>query len=301
MSPQLPEFVAPMLAKLGQAFDSDEHLFELKWDGIRAIGFVEGIGYRLTSRRQIDLTGRFPEFAFMEGLPPGTVLDGEIVVLEDGKPSFERVMSRERAHSAIKIESLVSSLPATYVVFDLLYRDYDSLMDRELVERRAALTELVAAHPHQSWILSEGLVGDGLALFEEVRARDIEGVVAKRLKSRYVPGMRSESWIKAKKGELATCAILGYLPEGEDDLKSLIIAVADEDGLRCVGKVGSGLSGEMRARLLKLMRSRQRETPLVGGEEEGLWVEPGLYCTVSYLERTKNGSLRAPVFVKLIS
>jgi ATP-dependent DNA ligase len=148
--PPLPTFVTPMLAKPGMPFDSDEHLFEVKWDGTRTLVFVDQDGYRLVNRRQADMTDRYPEFAFLRNMPRGTVLDGEMVVLCDGKPDFALLQSREHLALPRKIQSLAQTLPATLIVFDQLYENYKPLTARPLSERRERLRQLVedCGDPH---------------------------------------------------------------------------------------------------------------------------------------------------------
>src|SRR5260370_13860550 len=119
--PELPRFVPPMLAKPGVPFDSSEHLFEIKWDGTRVLAFVEQGGFRLVNRHRADVTDRYPELECLGALTAGTVLDGEVVVLQEGKPNFGLLPSRNQARAPLKIQSLARTLPATYVVFDLLY------------------------------------------------------------------------------------------------------------------------------------------------------------------------------------
>ena len=148
-------------------------------------------------------------------------------------------------------------------------------------------------------VFSDGVIAGGIPYFEEACKQGLEGVVAKRLRSRYLPGKRTDSWMKFKRSETAACLIIGYLAEG-DDLRSLVIATEQDGKLRSVGRVGSGLDVEMRAHLLGLLRERHRDEPIVATASGGKWVEPGLYCTVSYLERTEGGELRAPVFKGLI-
>ena len=296
----LPDFVPPMLARLGAAFDSDEHLFEIKWDGTRSLAFVEGGDYRLVSRKRVDQKPRYPELGFFAELPGGLVLDGELVVLRDGRPDFGLTMGREHARNRMKIEGLARTHPVTYAAFDVLYRDGVSLMDEPLRERRRHLEEVVTACGNPVLLFSEGVVGGGVAYFDKLTELELEGMVAKRLDSPYRPGRRTEDWTKVKRRQHLSCAILGYLPEGDDDLKSLVIA-ADVDGeLRCVGRVGSGLTAAMRRKLVKMLAPRLRDEALVDCGPEGLWVEPGLYCLVSYLEITEQGGLRAPVFEGLI-
>jgi ATP-dependent DNA ligase len=187
-----------MLAKPGVPFDSQEHLFEVKWDGTRALAFVEQGDYRLINRRRADVTDRYPELTFLGGLPAGTVLDGEVVVLQGGKPSFRHLLSRNQARSSFKIQSLARTLPATYVVFDLLYDRFESLLALPLASRRERLEELIRRYAHPGLICSQGMVGPGKAFFAEVCRQGLEGMMAKQLASRYRPGRRTDVWTKIK-------------------------------------------------------------------------------------------------------
>ena len=302
MTGALPEFVEPMLAKPGDPFDSERHLFELKWDGIRALAFLEEEGPRLRGRRKSDLAARYPEvLEGLRALPPGAALDGELVCLEGERPDFPAVLRREQARSPRTIEHLSRETPVTYVVFDVLYRGGTSLLKEPLSERRRHLEELLAEPPDPRLVLSQGVPGAGLAFFEEVKKLAFEGMVAKLLESRYEAGLRTGSWTKVKETHETVCAIVGFMPEGRDDLKSLIVASRVEGSLRCVGKVGSGMTREVRRTLRGLLEERVVDAPWLECPFPGTWVEAGLYCRVSYLEITKGGSLRAPVFVEMIS
>lgn len=300
MPAKLPEFIPPMLATPAEPFDSDDYLFEIKWDGIRALTFIDGGSYRLINRRRLEMTERYPEFAFVKDLPPGTVLDGEVIVLKNGKPDFGSLMSREQARSARRISPLVRLLPANYLVFDLLYENYESLLNRPLHARRACLERLVKSIANPQFILSEGIIGKGAAFFAEVIKRDLEGVVAKRLDSRYLPGQRNDCWLKIKRQSEWLCAIVGFVPSGADDFRNLIIAAEQEGELRYVGRVGSGFSNAMRKQLNQLLWSRLVPKPCVPCKVKGKWVKPGLYCRVRFMEQTENGDLRAPAFKELV-
>lgn len=296
MREELPKFVAPMLATPGIPFDADDHLFEIKWDGLRALAFRDRDGVRLRGRRGADLHPRFPELSCLADIEPGLVLDGEIVLLREGRPDFPAVMSRAQARAKLRIEGLARTIPATYVAFDLLYDRFETVMDRDLAMRRRLLSRLVPSGG--AVVVSEGVVGAGRRYFEETSRLGFEGIVAKRLASPYRPGKRTGDWTKIKRAEKLQCAILGYVPDGDDDLKSLILAAESEGRLRSVGRVGSGLTRAMRSRLLGLFRSRA--APFVPTEEKGRWIEPGLYCVVSTFERTSSGGLRGPVFLDLL-
>ena len=296
----LPRFIQPMLAKPGSAFDSDEHLFEVKWDGIRAVAYIDSDGYRLLSRRGTDMTQRYPEFTFLGDFPAGTVLDGELIVLNaQGKPEFRAVLTREQARSPFRHKTLAQRTPANFVVFDQLYSDGRSLMRRPLHERRSRLIETAQHRPDDRLVVSDGVIGPGKEFFDQIVAQDMEGLVAKRLEVRYLPGQRTDEWIKARKSSKVLCAIIGYVPKG-DDFESLIVATDDEGELRCVGRVGTGFPDPLRADLNVLLRENACGEPLVPCAFKGCWVRAGLYCSVRYLERTRAGELREPVFEELI-
>src|SRR6266852_3706263 len=164
--PELPRFVSPMLAKGGAPFDSPDHLFEVKWDGTRVLAFVESHGYRLVNRHRADVTDRYPELGFLNDLPTGTVLDGEVVVLRQGKPDFGLLLSRNQARAPLKIQSLARTFPATYIVFDLLYDRFESHLALPLWARRQRLEGGVRACATPRFVFSEGIVGSGRAFFE---------------------------------------------------------------------------------------------------------------------------------------
>ena len=295
---RLPANVEPMLARIGEACDSDDFLFEIKWDGIRAISYVEDGALRVHGRKRRDLASRYPELEPLRRLPSGTVLDGELVVLRpDGRPDFRAILRRENGRGQ---STRGSDVRVTYVVFDILYRDHESLLARPLAERRAILAELLGGAALPGVCVAEGIVGQGRALFAAACERELEGIVGKRLDSPYRPGERTAAWQKIKPVRAVHCAVIGYEPDGDRDFKSLIVATDFDGVLQCVGRVGSGIDDAMKRRLRRELFARRASRPLVATDIEGAWVEPGLFCRVSYLERTESGSLRAPVFLGLV-
>ncbi|MFK7743249.1 MAG: hypothetical protein AB8H80_23235 [Planctomycetota bacterium] len=312
----LPENVEPMLARQGEPFDSPEHLFELKWDGVRCMSYAENGLLRMHGRRRRDLATRYPELAFLAGLPSGMLLDGELVVLhEDGRPNFRAVLSRENA-SAASVAAKARQHPVVFVVFDLLFEAGESLLARPLRERRARLEALVGRVGHARLMLSDGVEEHGLQLFEAARARQLEGIVAKHLDEPYRPGERSSSWQKIKPVHSIHCLVLGYernpnrpgsgkrVPPRAAEIRSLIIASDFGGVLQCVGKVGSGIGEAARLALFARLQAIPADAPLVDAAvadaRDPVWVQPGIFCTVRYFERTESGSLRAPVFAGLV-
>jgi len=162
---------------------------------------------------------------------------------------------------------------------------------------RRALRSLVAKANNSRLIMSEGVIGDGIQYFEQAVSEGLEGVVAKRLDSTYQPGKRTGAWLKIKRCELVQCVVIGFVPKGKDDFGSLILAAQDEGGeLQCVGRVGTGFDCRLRGRINGYLWSHQTPQPVIPCKEKGLWVTPGLYCSVKCMERTADGRLRAPAF-----
>ncbi len=289
-----------MLAVAGRPFDSKDHFFEYKWDGYRAGAMIENGRVRLMSRGGLDLADRYPGLAALARLPRGLALDGEIVAFRDGRPDFSLLQQ----HGPRSDPSALR-----FVTFDLLYEDFQSRLDLPFSRRRELLEAIVEEAGCPELVLSEGLPAEGQALYRKACEPGLEGVVSKRLSSPYAAGKRNGAWIKIKRRLALQAAIIGYLekpgPGRSTDFQSLLVAgnglPGEEPGpLRYLGKVGSGFDAALRARILALLLARPRKTPLVPCPEKARWVEPGLYCEVSFAELTSAGVLRAPVFERLI-
>jgi bifunctional non-homologous end joining protein LigD len=285
-----------MLAVHGQPFDSDAYFFEFKWDGFRAAAMVENGAVRLMSRNSIDLIQRFPSLSTLGALPPGLALDGEIVAFRDGKPDFDLMLARGRkpANSTVK-----------FVAFDIMYERFESRLGLAFAERRELLEKVLKSLSCPELMLSEGIPTNGKALYQEACAQELEGVMAKRLSSVYAAGKRNGSWVKIKRRLRIQVVIIGFIPKAGNDFQSLLVAGSGLPGekpgpLRYIGRVGGGFTQAARDQMNSLLREHPRAAPLVPCPERSQWVEPGLYCEVSYAELTEAGLLRAPVFEGLI-
>lgn len=306
-SQTLPTYVEPMLARAGKPFDDARYSFELKWDGVRSLCYVDGPGVvRLMNRRTREMSARYPDLcACLGSLAPGTVLDGEIILPgADGRPDFERLQVREAARNIVSIPRLAKTTPATFVVFDQLYAGFESIVNRPLRERRERARELAGRCASAHVVFSDSVVGNGVAYFAAVVERGLEGMVAKLLESRYLPGKRTDAWIKVKRHQDIPCVVFGFVPneQGRRDFRALVIAAPGASGaLRCVGKVGSGFDEDARAAVNDYLWSHPAPKSVVACEyKQARWVEPSLYCTVRYIDRTTDGKLRWPVFRGLI-
>jgi bifunctional non-homologous end joining protein LigD/DNA ligase-1 len=297
--------IRPMLAGTSEPFDSPEYLYEVKWDGIRALAFFGPGVARLQGRRFFDGSEKYPEIvAALRKLEGEGVLDGEIVVLDDeGRPNFQRVLMREQTHSREDALLKAPKHPVVYVAFDLLFRDGEPLFQKPLVERRRLLSELLRNAPSPI-VESTYVVGRGRAFFREAEARRLEGVVAKRLQSRYLPGERTRDWLKLKVRRVADCVLVGMVRDRAlGRVKSLVLGGLKEGSLVWVGNVGSGLDQSTLAQLnteLSALRGERPEAFEVVAPGDIEWLVPRLVVRVEYTELTRERRLRQPVFVGFV-
>lgn len=300
----LPDRIEPMLAQAApEPFDSDEHLFEVKWDGTRCIAFVEADRIQLQNRRYIEMRERYPELAVLGKLPAGIVLDGEIIVLEGGKPSFNKLQQREHLRDPGRIELLSRRMPATLMAFDLLYLRGERIMAEPLRQRRERLAELVQRLKQPQVIVPDFVIGSGVSYFEAAEAHGLEGIMAKRLDSPYTPGKRSPNWLKIKVAQTAQFDIIGYTPHERDPHAIGALIIGEPHGRRWAykGKVGTGFTEQERRQFFDLLQNAAPlERPPANGPADAVWRLPGYRCLVRFFEKTAVGMLRAPSYKGLV-
>ena len=296
----MTEPLQPMLAVAGEPFDSEHHLFEVKWDGVRCLAAVEHGAVRLWGRACAEYTERYPERDALRTLPSGTILDGELVLFREGRADLDAMLRRHQLHSRWKMTWASRQSPVWYVVFDLLFHDGRSLLAEPLCARREILADLLRLLEAPRVLLSHGVVGPGKAMFEQVVCQGHEGVMAKHLQSRYLPGRRSSCWLKLKPREVLPCVIIGYVP-ARGGPRSLLVAAHRGGALRYVAEVSAGLTRRERAHLARRLPARGRAAPIVPCPKEALWLEPELYCRVRNLGWTPSGRLRGARFAGLIA
>jgi bifunctional non-homologous end joining protein LigD len=305
----MPEHLRPMAAVLATGVPRDEQhwAYEIKWDGIRAIAYCETGRLRLESRTLRDITSTYPELRAVAAELGSTeaVLDGEIVAFdEDGKPSFERLQGRMNLASDAAVRRRMGDCPVTYLVFDLLHLDGRSLLELPYTKRREHLENQSLDGPN--WQTPSYHRGDGESLLELTRHRGLEGLVAKRLDSRYLPGRRTHAWLKVKNLMGQELVIGGWLPgQGRraGTLGALLVGYHEgDDGerhLRYAGRVGTGFTDDELDRLAGLLEPlRTKKTPFTGRQppREAVFVEPKLVAEVAFREWTNARTLRAPVY-----
>ncbi|VVB84207.1 DNA ligase [uncultured archaeon] len=293
----------PMLARPQETpFSSEDWIFEVKWDGIRAISYVND-ELSVRSRNQKELINNFPELEELRELAGNTVLDGEIIVMKNGAPDFQAVISRNQSTEPGDIEYLSRKFPATYVVFDILEKDGKPLLEIPLMERKTILKNSVKEGKYV--VLSMFVEGSGESYFKAALEKGLEGVMAKKKQSAYEPGKRSNNWLKIKQKKSCDCVIFGYtagMGSRDKAFGSLILGLYDGTGPVYIGNVGTGFSDQDMEDLKKLMDEYKAETETLKGVEtdrEITWLRPELVGEVGYQTVTEDGRLRIPVFLRL--
>ncbi|HKG48968.1 MAG TPA: non-homologous end-joining DNA ligase [Actinomycetales bacterium] len=298
----------PMLATPGEAGTPPptgaEWAHEVKWDGMRLLAEVSDGRLVLTSRTEADVTVTFPELTPLATAVADAHLDGEVVALVDGRPSFGALADRMHVRDARRAASLAERLPVTFVVFDLLRLYGVPLIQRPFDERRSTLERLDLGGPQDGvpWQVPS-VFDDGAALYRATLDQGLEGVVSKRRSSRYLPGRRSRDWVKRPHRLTQTYVVGGWRPQtGTTSTPgSLLVGLPDDDGgLVFLGRVGSGIGPTAAQDLSRLLSPLTRATsPFrdVVPRADALgatWVEPALLVEVAHLGLGGQGRLRQP-------
>jgi bifunctional non-homologous end joining protein LigD len=311
----MPDRIVPMMARLAKLPRDDQSWsYEIKWDGVRAIAYCQGGRIRLTSRNLRDVTSQYLELRAL-GRELGSrevVLDGEIVAFdEDERPNFGLLQHRMHVGSESTVRRLMKSIPVVYMVFDVLYLNGHSTMERTYEERRELLRELDLNGAN--WRTPADHVGDGKAMLEASREQGLEGIIAKHLGSRYEPGKRSGAWLKVKNRPSQEVVVGGWLPgqgRREERIGSLAVGYYDtsragaerkgvEQHLRYAGQVGTGFKEDDLNRLSQLLAPLRRGTSPFEGRQPPkgtIFVEPRLVVEVEFAHWTRTRTLRAPAY-----
>ncbi len=302
----MPEQLVPMLARASTAVPADDAAwsFEIKWDGVRAIAYVQPGRLRLESRNLNEITEAYPE---VRGLLRDigmreAVFDGEIVAFDaSGRPSFELLQRRMHVTSPSAVRRLSASTPVVYAIFDLLYLDGHSLMELPYERRREHLGAMQLGGP--AWRVPAAHPGTGKRLLEATAAQGLEGIVAKRLDSRYEPGRRTGAWLKIKNTLRQELVIGGWLPgEGRrtDRIGALLMGYYEDGTFRYAGRVGTGFTDKTLDDLGRRLKPLRRDTtPFAKAPKlprNAAFVEPCLVAEIEFREWTGERVMRAPSF-----
>ncbi|HVF82144.1 MAG TPA: non-homologous end-joining DNA ligase [Flavisolibacter sp.] len=288
-----PNDYKPMLASIvKEPFNDADWLYEIKWDGYRALAYVGNGKAELRSRNNLSFASKFPTIIkALKELPFDAVLDGEVVVLnEEGKADFGAIQSWHKTPKGHLV----------YYVFDLLWLEGMNLENEPLWRRKEILRKLI---PNGGPIrFSESILEYGVDFFKAAKENGLEGIIAKQKNSLYQLGLRTNDWVKIKAEQQHEAIICGFTKKRNTDrlFSSLILGIPDGDGLKFIGQVGTGFTQALQRELLaKLKHFQQDYCPFdkkPGIIDKVQWVEPQLLCEVKYTELTKEGVMRHPSF-----
>lgn len=293
---KVKDFIQPMLATLtDEPFDNPDWIFEVKWDGYRAIAEVKKGGVRFYSRNGLSFSELYPEVAReLKKLKKDCVIDGEVVVLDDnGRPSFQKLQQF----------GMNRDLPIQYYIFDCLSYAGEDITDKPLLDRKKIVEKLIPKNNILKY--SEHIVGDGIKFYQESKKLDLEGIMAKRSDSVYEVGRRTTNWLKIKNHNTQEAIITGYTAprKSRKYFGSLVLGIYDKGKLKYIGHTGTGFTDRILKDVYEQLQSHvtdsspfETKVPL---NSAVTWVRPVLVCNVKYSELTHDGILRHPVFMGL--
>lgn len=306
--PEHLPIIEPMLAAAARAMPGTEEEWaaEMKWDGARALAYVSDGAVILRGRTGRNITAGFPEVAAgLAGVagPRTIILDGELIAFDGARPSFARL--QRRLHVARPDRVLLETVPVSYAAFDMLHRAARPLLANPYAQRRALLDDL--APGSGAVMIPPAFPGESRAVVDASRQLGLEGVVLKRISSRYHPGRRSPEWLKIRHLATADIVIGGWLPGAgwrAELAGSVIAGRPSPTGLEYLGQVGSGFAEEEIRDLTQRLRSLEvPESPFTAGAgvppgvaRRARWTRPVLAAEVTYTELTPEGRLRHPVW-----
>lgn len=288
----------PMLiGKTADPFDDDEYLFELKLDGVRCLAYLDETGTVLLNRRGGKLLPKMPELENLhKQVKQKCILDGELISATGGGLDFEEIKQRALMSNKARIDRLSRKTPATFVAFDILYSEDRLVTDERLFNRKMLLEDSVMENERIS--ISRYIEGRGTEFFELVKKQGLEGIIAKKKSGRYYPGRRTADWMKIKNLRDDDFVVCGYV-QNSDRIISAILGQYDENGELLY--MGHASLSDSREDFAIIKKQKKAGGPPFGmklptGNENAVWLELRLVCTVEFLNRTASGMIRQPIF-----
>jgi len=289
--------ISPMLIKDEvTAFDDPDYIYELKFDGIRCIAYLDKDKTDFFNKRHMLLNMHFPELLDIHKYVKGRcILDGEMFVMRDGRPNFADVQKRALTSDKYKIELQAKRYPATFVAYDILYYRGKSIVDLPLIERKAKL-EMVIKQENDHFSYSRYSLGQGIQLYNLTEEQNLEGIIAKRANSKYYQNKKTKDWLKIKNMLDDDYIICGYMIK--EYIRTLILGQYSQSGkLNYKGKV-MGISKEVFNIILTIPKANCPFSPPLEFDNAN-WIMPELVCKVKFMEYTASGGMRQPAFVSL--
>jgi len=287
--------IKPMLIGENQeAFDSPDYIYELKLDGERCIAYLDKDVTELRNKRNMKMLTKVPELSSIhKQVKQRCILDGELIVIKDGKPDFYEIQRRSLMSNSFKIQLASSKLPATFTAFDILYYNDHSVIGLPLMERKKLLEKVIKENERIA--ISRYIEEQGIQFYQLAKQNDLEGIVAKRKDSKYYLDKKTKDWIKIKYLLDDDFVVCGYILK-EHGIISIVLGQYFKKELIYKGHVTLGISTEDFQIIKSTPESSQPFNVLPSGNDNAVWIEPMLVCIVKFMMKTANGGLRQPVF-----
>ena len=288
--------IKPMLInEMQEAFDSPNYIYELKLDGERCIAYLDNDTTELRNKRNIKVLSKVPELSNIhKQVKCRCILDGELIVIKDGKPNFYEIQRRSLMSNTFKIQLASTKLPASFTAFDILYYNDHEVIDLPLMERKRLLEKSIKENDRIA--ISRYIEKEGIKFYQLAVQNQLEGIVAKLKDSKYYLDKRTKDWIKIKNLKDDDFVVCGYILKS-NGVSSIVLGQYFTKELVYKGHVTLGMS-TVDFQLIKSIPTINtlHFNDLPSGNEDAVWIEPNLVCTVKYMMKTSNGSLRQPVF-----
>ena len=284
--------IKPMLiANMIEPFDDPDYLYELKLDGERCIAYLDKAETELRNKRNIRMLPKFPELSGIHKQSKvKSILDGELIVVKSGKPDFSEVQRRSITSNQFKRNILSKQIPASFIAYDILYYKEKQVTELPLLERKSLLDNLLEEETNKL-ALSRYTVGKGVSLYNLTVEQNLEGIVAKRIDSKYYFGKSTKDWVKIKNLQDDDYVICGYVPK-DKGITRIILGQYSDNMLIYKGHVAVGTASPSFIEILSVPLCDER--PGFPNDENAIWIEPRLVCVVKYMTKTINGGLRQP-------
>ena len=289
--------ISPMLLhEVKEPFDDKGYIYELKLDGIRCVAYIEPKSVTLQNKRYKDVTETYPELLELSKcVKKRIILDGELVVLTDGKPDFYSLQRRSLMSDKFRIQLAARKNPVQFAAYDIIYYNGKDLTDKPLMERKAILSENV--NEGNGLSISRYIEEKGIAFFELAKQQGLEGIVAKKKDGLYHIGEKTRDWIKIKVMQDEDLLICGYQPDESGNVKDLILGYYDDNGMmKCRGKVYLGISKEERKIIADFAKKNTVKKPWFDKYKNVVWLKPELVGTAHFMHKTESGGMRQPVW-----
>ena len=304
LEPYAPFFpMEPMNCR--EPFDDTGTGFQIKWDGVRILAHLKDGHVRLYNRKQNIKTRQYPEVAcaLANLIEHDIILDGEMVALKGGKPSFTQLIRRDFAADISTIRYLSGKIPVTYVIFDIVYDNGKELTDYPFRWRNELLKSLLPSR--DPIVITDTVLHRGTTLFSVVKSAGLEGIVAKKLDSPYRIAKKSPDWLKIKNRRTLASLIGGYIFEGRE-VRSLFLGIFQDKDFVYIGRAGSGINRESAILLFEKLQGITTghcpfiNPPAVGRRKAVYWVSPCIEVMIEYMDFTDDGFVRHPVIKQIM-